>query len=597
MATAVVDDPGRDSGSGRPAHGQAGEPNDPLYAVPDESLDRVERVIAASRVVLAISALPIMLLDPRRPMYSTVTLYVVLSAYIVYSVILLWLFGYRGVRARTSSRSILLADVGWFTVIVALSEGGTSPFFLFYLFAVSTAAIRWGIRTTVRIAVLSAGLYLVSVLVVRRVVMGPDFPMHSAHLMRPTYLILIGYLVGFIGEHELSAKRRLIEMVSMQREVGRSRSTVFTLARLLRHMFRYFGADYVLLQLRLPDGSSLEWEGLRRPGQRLVVRNVEPTSWSVAGAGPMCFRVSHAVGNWGRRVESYEPGGLRPLRLLEGDEPGFLSRSRTRSLISVPIRSPGGIRGRLMLGRARANFSKEDLDFSQNLLAQAAIILDNVILQSKAEELAVAEERARIARDVHDGFVQSLASLDVGIEVCRRLEQKDPAKLSSELADLQQSVKQGYRDARRYLDRLRDNRSQGPDVDEAIGELVREFRARGEVAVDLSARAAGVPARHGVGFEVLQIVREGLTNIVRHASARRATVVVDSRNGEFYVLIRDDGRGFPAAAEADSGDLPHSAAPWSIRERVEALGGTLRLKSEIGGGSEIRITLPKAIST
>lgn len=581
----------------RPSGAPPGLEDDPLYAVPDESLDRVERVIAVSRAVLSVCALGVLFLDPRRPMYSTSALYVVLVAYIVYSTALLWLFTNRGMRSRTSSRPILLADVGWFTLIVGLSEGSSSPFFLFYLFAVCTAAIRWGIRTTLRIAVLSGGLYLVGVLLVRRIVLGPDFSMHTAHLMRPTYLILLAYLVGFIGEHELSAKRRLIEMVSLQREVaGRSRSPMITLARVLRHVTRFFGADYVLLQLRLPEALALEWEGARRPGQRLFVRTVSPTPWSPAAAGTLSYRVSHAVGNWGRRVETFAFASLRPLRLSEPDEPGFLSRSRTRSLISVPIRSPGGVRGRLMIGRSNANFAREDLDFCQTLVTQAGMILDNVSLQAKAEELAVAEERARIARDVHDGFVQSLASLDVGIEVCRRLVRKEPARLAGELADLQRAVKQGYRDARRYLDRLRDRRPHGPDVDEAVRELVREFREKGEISVELEAHAEGVPARDGVGFEVLQIVREGLTNILRHSGARNASVVLESRNGEFHVSIRDDGRGFPAAASSDTQELPRTAAPWSIRERVEALGGTLSLSSTIGGGSEIRITLPKALS-
>ena len=572
-----------------------GETQDPLYAMPDESLDRVERVIAVSRVVLAISALPIMLLDPRRPMYSTTPLYVVLGAYIVYSVALLWLFT-RGMRARTSSRPILVADVAWFTLIVLLSQGGTSPFFLFYLFSVCTAAIRWGIRTTLHISVLSAALYLSSVFVLRLIVAGPDFSMHSAHVMRSTYLVLIGYLVGFIGEHELSAKRRLIEMVSIQREVGRSRSAFVTLARLLGRIVRFFDADYALLQLRTAEGPPVEWEGSRpAPGRRLVLRSVEPRPWSPDAARAHSFRVSHALGNWGRHVEGYEAGRYRPLHLAEGDEPGFLSRSRVRSLISVPIRSRGGVRGRIMLGRVRSNFSKEDLDFLDTLVGQTAMILDNVVLQATAEELAVAEERARIARDVHDGFVQSLASLDVGIEVCRQLERKNPAKLAAELADLQRTVKHGYRDARRYLDRLRDNRVQGPDVNEAVRELVREFQDRGDVAIDLETRAEGVPARQGIGFEVMQIVREGLTNIVRHSGARRARVLVDASNGELEVVIHDNGRGFPAAGASDEGELPHSAAPWSIRERVEALGGTLHLTSRLGAGSELRITLPNTL--
>jgi hypothetical protein len=158
--------------------GRTGRFDDPLFAVPDESLDRVERVIAFSRMVLSVSALGVLLLDPREPMFSTGALYVVLVAYIFYSAWLLWLFTRRGMRARTASRPILLADVAWFTAIVGLSEGTSSPFFLFYLFAVCTAAIRWGIRTTLRVALLSGGTYLVGVLLVRRIVLGPDFSMH-----------------------------------------------------------------------------------------------------------------------------------------------------------------------------------------------------------------------------------------------------------------------------------------------------------------------------------------------------------------------------------------------------------------------------------
>ncbi|HET9062254.1 MAG TPA: GAF domain-containing sensor histidine kinase [Candidatus Binatia bacterium] len=568
--------------------------DNPVAAAPDEAADRTEKVIALSRLALSVFALCVVILDPRQPMYSSGALYFLLAAYILYSAALLVFVGSRGARGRLTSKPILVADIAWYTAIVGLGEGGTSPFFLLYLFAVCTAAIRWGVRTTIRVSLWSAALYLVGILVVRRVVLGPDFTLHTAHLFRPVYLVVLGYLVGLIGEQELSAKRRILELVAMQGEVGRSRSQLFTLARLFRRIVRFFGADYVLLQIRPPDGAEIDWEGARKAGQRLVLRTTVPTPWSPEFASERSYRVSHAIGNWGRRVEMFEPGTYRPSPLPEGQEPGFLARSRLRSLMSVPITSPGGYRGRLLLGRARANFSRDDVAFCQTLVAQATVILDNVSLQAKAEELAVAEERARIARDIHDGFVQALASIDVGIEVCRRLDQRNPARLTSELAELQRTVKQGYREARRYLDRLRQRTPQGPAVEVAMHDLVREFQERGDLQVDLHAAAAGMSSRDGIGFEVLQIVREGLTNIVRHAGAAKASILVEARNGTVEVVIRDDGRGFPAAAESSSEEIPLSAAPWSIRDRVASLGGTLKLTSVVGRGSEIRITLPRA---
>ena len=561
--------------------------------VTDESLERSERILAVSRLVLAVSALALILVDPREPLFGSRALYLVVAAYIVYSGTLLWLFPYQSLRDWSVSKPILLADVCWYTLIVALSEGGTSLFFLFYLFAICGAAIHWGVGTTVRIAALSAVLYLTGVMTVRWITLGPDFSLYSAHFMRPAYLMLLGYLVGLLGEHELAAKRRLIEVLAIQRESRNRRSQLYMLSGLLKRVANFFSADYLLLQLRMPHGVGLEWEGRRTPAKRFFFRNVPPAAWLPASAGPLSYRLVHSLGNWGRSVECYGPGNPRPRRLTESEEPSFLARSRMRSLISVPVSVPEGFRGRILVGRVHANFTRDDLDFCNTLVDQGAIILDNLILQEKAEELAIAEERARIARDVHDGFVQSLASLDVGLEVCRKLERKNPTRLSVELEEMQKNVKLGYREARRYLDQLREDSASGPDIDTAVAEVVREFRERDDTRIEFSSEARGIPARNGVGFEVLQIVREGLTNIARHAQADNAKVSVSADSDHFEVVILDDGRGFPVAGEKTNGDLPVSAAPWSIRERVEALSGTLWLKSRAGGGSEIRITLPR----
>jgi signal transduction histidine kinase len=505
-------------------------------------------------------------------------------------------FRYDAVASRTTSLPILAADIAWSTLIVGAGEGGASPFFLFYFFALCSAAIGFGLRTTLRVAVSSALLYITVVVLVRRFAMGPDFYLHSAHLLRPIYIILLGYLVGVIGEHELSAKKRLIEMISMQQETDRTRATSYALARLFRRILRFFEADFALLQLRPLNAPELDWEGSRGAHNRVpVLRAVEPGSWTTVSAGDLSYRVNHAVGNWGRSVESFDPRDTRPTALSDAEEPSFLARSRCRSLISVPLSSQEGARGRLLLGRSHSSFTHEDVSFCRTLTAQAAVVLDNILLQAKAEDLAVAEERARIARDIHDGFVQSMASIDVGIEVCRQTGRRTPDKLSDELASLQQTVKQGYREARRYLELLRDQTPRGPAIHEATRDLVREFRERADIDIELETDVIDLAAAHGLGFEVLQIIREGLTNISRHSGADHAFVGVLSENGEIKITVRDDGSGFPAArSDGEMGELPSAAAPWSIRERVEALGGRLRLCSGAGQGSEITVHLPIA---
>ncbi len=565
-----------------------------LSPLADDSLQRSERTIAAGRVMLAVAAIVITLLNPREPILSTTALYIVLGSYIAYSLWLLWLFTYRADPSEKFAKPILAADIVWSTVIIGVGEGGASPFFLFYFFALCSAAIGFGLKTTMRVAASSAVSYIIGVLIVRRYALGPEFYLHSAHLMRPIYLVLLGYLVGVIGEHELSAKRRLIEMISMQQEADRTRGTSYALVRLFRRILRFFDADYALLQLRPIDAPALDWEGGRsKDGRVPVLRSAEPGSWTNLSAGDLSYRVSHAVGNWGRTVESFPPSGAFPSTLTEAQEPGFLARSRSRSIISVPLSSQDGTRGRLLLGRRSPNFSYDDVSFCRTLAAQAAVVLDNMILQSKAEDLAVAEERARIARDVHDGFVQSLASIDVGIEVCRRTGRRNPDALSTELASLQQTVKQGYREARRYMDLLRDQTPRGPAVSEAIRELVRDFREREDLDIALETDTTDLEAAHGIGFDILQIVREGLTNIARHAHASRASLTVNFENDEVSLTLRDNGAGFPAAPTNDvMEELPSASAPWSIRERVEALGGRLSIRSGSGQGSELSVRLP-----
>lgn len=558
-----------------------------------DSSERSERVLAVSRLILALSAFAIIVLDPRQPLFGSRPLYVIVTSYVLYSAILLYLFSRAQFRPPAISERVLFADVGWYTLIIALSEGGTSLFYLFYLFAICNAAIHWGASMTIRIAVLCAAMYLGGIVAIRRATLGPDMVLHSAHFIRPTYLVLLGYLVGLIGEHGLAVKKRLVEVLALQHEAGRGPNPVTTLVRLVARIGRFFEADYLLLQLRMPDGHRLEWEGGRSAAHRLVIRNLPTISWLPSSSGPLAYRVTHTWGNWGRAVECYGAGEQVPSRIDEGDEPAFLARSRMRSLISVPVEAPEGFRGRILVSRKRSNFSRQDLDFFHTLAAQGAIILDKLLLREKAEDLAVAEERARIARDVHDGFVQSLASLDVGLEVCRKLESKNSEGLASELEAVQRNVKQGYREARRYLEQLREQSALGPDVDTAVGEMVRDFRGRGETTVELHTSAQGIPARHGVGLELIQIVREGLSNIARHADASSALVSVEAGPHAFHLTIKDNGCGFPAAAAGGNGELPLSEAPWSIRERVEALGGTLKLRSETGGGSEIEITLPR----
>jgi len=265
------------------------------------------------------------------------------------------------------------------------------------------------------------------------------------------------------------------------------------------------------------------------------------------------------------------------------------------TMLIAPILSQLELRGRAVLVRERGpKFTRADLDFLVLLVNQAAAGFENVRLQQKAEELAVLEERARIARDLHDGFIQSLAGIDLRVEACKLLLQRDPARIPRELDELQQAVGHGYREVRQYLTMLREPRQPATDLWSTLDRLAAEFSSRDRLRVHL-ARPSGDPGLSpSTSYELSQIVREALRNAVRHGRATQAVVKVASRPAHLYVVVRDNGSGFRTgngSIDAD-GFLAASATPWSIRERTAAIGGALSIWTQPGHGAEVAVTVP-----
>src|SRR5205807_4665586 len=127
---------------------------------------------------------------------------------------------------------------------------------------------------------------------------------------------------------------------------------------------------------------------------------------------------------------------------------------------------------------SRPKFTRDDLEFLLLLVGQAAAGFENVRLQEKAEEFAVSEERSRIARDLHDGFIQSLAGIDLRVEACKLLLQRDPARVRHELEELHEAVNRGYREVRHYLSILRAASRPADDLWSSLDRLAAEFSIR-----------------------------------------------------------------------------------------------------------------------
>jgi NarL family two-component system sensor histidine kinase YdfH len=204
---------------------------------------------------------------------------------------------------------------------------------------------------------------------------------------------------------------------------------------------------------------------------------------------------------------------------------------------------------------------------------------------ARVEDLTIAAERERMARELHDTLSQGLAGLILQLEAAdAHLAANHPERARGILEQSMEKARGTLREARLAIDDLR--QPAGGDLAEAIEQQAERFtRATGvecEPSIELKAK---VPET--VSETAIRVISEGLTNIARHARARSVTLRMSEVGGEMEIEIRDDGVGFdPQAVQAGHYGL------LGMRERVRLAGGRLVVQSEAGKGTCILVYLP-----
>ena len=565
---------------------------------PLEAFVRTEKIIAFCRALLATCTLTVVILDPKQPSFRPELGNLILTAYALYSGLLFLLVRGEYVRQERVGPYSAAADIAWVTVITVFTEGGsgTSPFFVLHVFVISTVSVRWGLGTTMGVTLALAALYPASLLVASHW-MGGEPWLRRALLVRPVYLLVLGYLIGYLGEHEHRSKRKLGFMLDLAAAFHRNRPPGPALARLMRRALDHFAAQHGLLVLRDPEsGRYLSWDVARR-GRRvhlgLRITEADPLPMPFVAASEGFIANDLRAGN--RTVLCYDVLSGAMARKATAPDLSLPPAGAAHAVLAAPVLVQLELRGHaLVIRETGRKFTRSDLEFLVLLVGQASAGFENVRLQQKAGELAVLEERARIARDLHDGFIQSLAGIDLRVAAVKMLLQRDPGRVPRELDELHQAVDRGYREVRQYLTMLREPRQAAEDLWSTLERLAAEFSGRERLRVHLARPSSDPGLSPSTGYELTQIVREALRNAVRHGHATQAVVKIASRPSHLYLLVRDNGAGFHNAngtIDAD-GFLAPATAPWSIRERTVAIGGSLRVWTQPGRGAEVSVTIP-----
>lgn len=290
-------------------------------------------------------------------------------------------------------------------------------------------------------------------------------------------------------------------------------------------------------------------------------------------------------------------------------DPRFLNRVdkqsgfTTKSIAAVPLEIRGRTIGVLeVLNKLDASgFDTEDLSMLQSIAAQAAIAIDNARLyQSLREErdkIIKAQEdvRRELARNLHDGTVQLLAAIGMGLDHVERLLEVKPDAVYAELDALRRLVRQATKETRLLLFELRPVILETQGLVAALQSYVDQLQGSEEFEVALE--VVNFHERLPVQVEgtVFSIIQEAVNNIKRHAKAQHVWLRLEGQGDHLVVTVRDDGVGFNVAAVEKDYDKRRSFGLLNMKERTALIDGTLTIESQTSGpdrGTRITLRVP-----
>lgn len=268
-----------------------------------------------------------------------------------------------------------------------------------------------------------------------------------------------------------------------------------------------------------------------------------------------------------------------------------------QSLALAPLAAKGVTFGVLgMASRQEQVFAEAEGELLQAIGDQIAIAVVNARLYRRSREVAILEERNRVAREIHDTLAQGFTGILVQLQAAERLSLKHPEKARQSLQEAHDLARESLQEARRSVLNLRPTVLENLPLDQAIARQVQRFGAEHRLKANFILEGYPSPLNPEAEQHLYRIAQEGLTNVSRHAQAKRVIVVLSYTPQAVTLTIRDDGVGLNGQAEHTlqaSGNGAHGFGLVSIRQRTGLMQGQVTFSTPDSGGTEIKVMIPK----
>ncbi|MFL6760113.1 sensor histidine kinase [Sphingomonas sp.] len=526
------------------------------------------RVIALGRVMLAITLfLVVMVGRSQAELTQTYPFLVLYAAGAGIIAVATWKNWWLDARLAILTHAI---DMAVFTGLAFSSTGASSPFVLFFILPLLSAAVRWSWRETaltaaVLIALFTIGAFLLSA--------TEGFELQR-FVLRGANLVIVTLLLIWFGVHQRFARTFFrvedFEVAVREGENPLARSLAFA-------MRASQAASGALIVGPVGEEASDGFVAASGHGRNFTAERPLVRQFRQGGDIALLFDVGAG------RALTRPPEGhflfLNASAAIDMDEARDLGLT-TGVIAEI---STGAHHGWLVLWDV-PELSTDFLDFGRELARTVGGTLDRYALLEAIEVGAAVRTRLSLARDVHDSIVQFLAGAAFRIEAIKR-SALSGAAVDGDLDELKRLFVEEQSEIRGFVMALRQHR------DLELAEAVAELRALADRlgqqwSVDCTVAAEGdeapIPIR--LQLDLQQLLREAVANAVRHGGADRIDVGLSVADGNVRLSVADNGSGFAPANGA-------AAEPWSLKERVERAHGSIRLDSAPGATS-ILISLP-----
>ena len=574
---------------------------------------RIERWLATARVFLAVSTLVAIRMDPTELGHSWAA-YGLFVFYMANGILILMLLRRRQESTAAFRFLVHAGDILWPAVISVFSEGPRTPFFLFFFFALAASAYRWGLWETLGTALAEVVLLWVENLFVLHMWLGPGGSMRLKALtglnvnvksfepqrlfMLSIYLIVMGILLGYLAERQKHLRAEKALVTGILSRVRVELGLTGTIQQIFGDLMSMYGASGVML-------ASQEVHS-----ERVFVGEITNSSgrvpsefhWLDSGVrdaktyledfpGKVCY-ASVDRDRW-TTLAIDANGNLVPVENLAP-----ISQLRNvqtfDSVVTVAFLFGSEWRGRIFLFNPSWRGDKqEELRFLLDLVHQVGPAIYNVYLLHRLRRRAGAAERARFARELHDGAVQSLIAVEMQVDVIRR--QAEASKpIGGELGRIQGLLREEVLKLRELMQQMK-----AIDVDSqrllgVLNDTVERFQRETGISARFVTDLAELDMPQRVCREILRIVQEGLVNVRKHSGARHALVRLGSNGEQWSLTVEDDGKGFPFTGRYNQDRMDEDGkGPMIIKERVRLIAGALTVESNPGQGTRLEITVPR----